>query len=115
MAAIGSLNIEVDFAVHDGKAAAVQGICDQMLAHGAPAEVLPANGLAFQPSLSPDGQQFSIRASAQAETAIQQLLLRIGPDLTQLDAHTRVTRLQCTGAASPVLRKALTRFNATFS
>ncbi len=110
MATTESLNIEADFAVQDGVAAAVQRICAQMLAHAA-----PAGGLVFQPTLSADGRQLSIRTSAQAEADIQQLLLRIGPDLTQLDAHARVTRLQCTGAASPVLRKALTRYNATFS
>ena len=110
MATTESLSIEADFAVQDGMASAVQGICTQMLAHAAPAQ-----GLAFQPLLSADGRQLSIRASAPAEEAIQQLLLRIGPDLTQLDAHARVTQLHCTGAASQALRKTLTRFNATFA
>lgn len=104
-----SLSIEVDFSVRDGMAAAVQGIGEQMLAHAASAQ-----GLAFEPRLSADGSQFSIRTSASAEAAIQQLLLRIGPDLTQLDGCARVTRLACTGAVSQALRSTLTRFNASF-
>ncbi len=115
MATTESLNIEVDFAVQDGKAATVRAISTQMLANAAPAGVPPLSGLAFQPLLSADGQQLSIRASAQAEVDIQLLLLRIGPDLTQLDAHAHVTRLLCTGAASQALRSTLARFNATFA
>lgn len=110
MTTTDSLSIEVDFAVLNGKSADVHSLCAQMASHAA-----SNDGFAFLPQLSVDGSQFSIRASAAAESAIQQLLMRIGPDLTQLDPHVRMTRLLCTGAASPALRRALTRFNATFA
>jgi hypothetical protein len=112
MATAEQLNIEVDFAVADGMAATVQDLCAQMQAH---ATAPQAGGLEFQSLLSGDGRKFTIHSSAPDEGALQQLLLRIGPDLAQLDAHAHVTRLQCVGAASPLLRKTLSRFNATFA
>jgi hypothetical protein len=61
-----------------------------------------------------DRSRLTLQADAADEEAIRQLLLRIGPDLGQLDPHAKVSALKCASNASEPLRRALTPFNAAF-
>lgn len=125
----GSISLEADFSVKTGCLEVLQDLRALMLHHAGSAgptasfgdrsKNLPEAGgptdFSFDARLAADNLTFSIRCAAPMEEPLRQMLLRIGPDLAQLEANADLTRLHCTGAASPELQKALTRFNSTFA
>ena len=131
---MGNISLEADFAVKAGCLDSLQDLRALMLHHAGsrslsgdrlgegPAEgpdggsgTSNAWGFTFDAQISSDHQTFSIRTGAQMEEPIRQMLLRIGPDLAQLETNARLTRLHCAGLVSPALQHALTGFNSTFA
>ena len=124
-----SISLEADFAVKPGCIEGLQDLRALMLHHAGSRDLSAAGalesnatpgrsnalGFRFDAALSSDNQTFSVRCGAPLEEPIRQMLLRIGPDLAQLETSARLTRLHCTGAVSPALQHALTRFNSTFA
>lgn len=102
--------VEAGFTVHDGKAEAAEAIRARMIQHAA----VPG-GLSFELQFDDDHRQLRLKAGAVEEEQIRQLLLRIGPDLEQLESHAKVSAVQCKGPFSAALRKALSPFNAGFA
>ncbi|MGE0143688.1 MAG: hypothetical protein AB7I19_11205 [Planctomycetota bacterium] len=104
------ITVHCDFEVHAGKSEQAKSIRQRILDLTASVGNLTC-GLDHCEASS----RMSLTVHAQHEEAIRQMLLRIGPSLEHLAAHTSISRLACDGVISEALRKALAGFGAVFT
>ena len=105
-----NITIDANFTIGQGELDAVENIAARMTKESA----CEAEEATFQAVFSTDKKMLTLKATFNSEDALRQLLLRIGPFLTELHGPAQPAGVTYVGEAPQLLKDALKPFQSTF-